>query len=227
MENELSKELKEHIVKTGTLTLGIICKDGIVVASDRRQSYGAPGGGVAYIAGKAKKIIEVNDEIIVTTAGNASDTRKFANLLRAELRLKELRAKQKVSIKQAANLLSSILYQSIRQPSMIPSIAHFILAGYDENGFHLYDISPDGYLREVEDYAASGAGFYQAHPILDSEYKEGMTIEQGKDLAIKSIKASLKREPSVGDGIDIYVVKNKKIEEVMSQEIYSEFKQEK
>jgi proteasome beta subunit len=222
---EMDNELKKSILKTGTLTLGLVCKDGIVIAADRRQSYGTPDGGVSYLAGKAKKIIEVNDKIIVTTAGNASDTRKFASILRAELKLGELRSKSEASIKKAANLLSTILYNVIRQPSMIPGIAHFLLAGYDDEGIHLYNAMPDGYLEEIDDYVASGSGIRQAHPILDSEYKKEITTKEGIDLVIKCIRASLGREPGVGDGINVYVVKKGKIEEVLSKEFSTDIKE--
>ena len=56
----MDEEIAKHVLKTGTLTIGIVCKDGIVVAADRRQSYGGQGGGVSYLAGTAKKILEIS-----------------------------------------------------------------------------------------------------------------------------------------------------------------------
>jgi proteasome beta subunit len=220
----MDTEIQNSILKTGTLTMGLVCKDGLVIAADRRQSFGAQGGGVSYLAGKAKKVIDVNDRIIVTTAGNASDSRKFSAYLSAEIKLIELRTRARISIKKAASLLSNMLYHSIRQPSMIPSIAHFLLAGYDEEGVHLYDAMPDGYLEEIKDYVASGSGIMQAHPILDSEYKPNMSTKDGIDLVVKCIKASLGREPSVGDGLDVYIVKGGEIKEVLSKEFISELR---
>jgi len=76
----------------------------------------------------------------VTTAGVASDLQKIIKFTRAELKLKELKSKQQASIKEAANLFSTIVYQNIRQFSPIPGITHFLLAGFDEEGAHLYDI---------------------------------------------------------------------------------------
>lgn len=223
----MDQKLENSILKTGTLTLGIVCKDGIVVAADRRVSFGAHGGGVSYIAGKHKKIFNLNDDIIVTTAGVVSDSRKFISFVKAELKLLELRSKERPSIRKAANLLGNMLYQAIRRPSMIPSMVHFLLAGHDSNGNHLYDLTADGVIHEVEDYSATGAGFMQAHPILDSEYSKDMTTKEGVELAVKCIKASLNREPSVGDGFDVYVVKNGKVEEVLTKEITPEYKDNK
>src|SRR5690606_20639268 len=124
----------KNVLKTGTLTIGIICKEGIVIAADRRQSYGGQGGGVSYIAGSAKKVQEINERMVATTAGTASDTRRSLDIIRAEIRLKELKTRSPISVSETASLLSNMVYGNIRQPSMIPSIGHFLLAGYDDTG---------------------------------------------------------------------------------------------
>lgn len=218
MSSESSKELKSHVLKTGTTTVGIVCKDSIVLAADKRGSYGGDGG-VAYIASRDhKKIHEVNEGIIVTGAGVVSDLQKVIKITRAELKLKELRTKKKPTIKESANLFSSIVYQNIRQYSPILAITHFLLGGYDDNNLSLYDIGPDGTLEEIKDYEATGSGMMQAHPILDAEYKKDMSLEEGIKLAKKCINASMKRDPGSGDGIDIYTVKKGEIKQVFTQE---------
>lgn len=219
-------EIQKSVLKTGTLTVGIICKDGIVVAADKRQTY-ASGGGVAYIARTAKKIQEINERIVVTTAGNASDSRKVIDILKAELRLKELRTKRKVTVSEAAALTANMLFQNIRTPSMIPSIAHFLAAGFDDEGSHLFEVSADGYLEEISTYVATGSGMMQAHPILDSDYKKGMNVEDGTRLAMKCINASMGRDPGVGDGIDVYVIRKDKFEQVLDQMVSKEIKESK
>jgi len=219
----MNEEISKHVLKTGTLTIGIVCRDGIVVGADRRQSYGAQGGGVSYLAGSAKKIVEVTDRMIATTAGTASDTRKVLEILRAEFKLKELRTREKITVPEAANFLANMVYGNIRTPSMIPSITHFILSGYDEKGLYLYDISPDGYIQQSDTYVATGSGIAQAHPILDSDYKKGMTTEEGIAMITKCIKAATAREPSVGAGIDIYVIKKGEMKQTIDKEAVTSF----
>jgi proteasome beta subunit len=220
----MDEEISKHVLKTGTLTIGIVCKDGIVIAADRRQSYAGQGSGVSYLAGSAKKIQEVTDRMIATTAGNASDTRKTLELIRAEFRIKELRTKETISVKEAANFLNNMVYHNIRAPSMIPNIGHFLFAGYDNKGTHLFDISPDGYIQEVETYSATGSGIMQAHPILDTEYKKGINIQDAITLVRKCIEAATGREPSVGAGMDIYTITKDSVQQVTSQEAVVEFK---
>ena len=223
----MDQELKKHIVKTGTTTLGIVCKDGVVMAADKRGTYGGDGG-VSYIAGEdQEKIQEVTPEIIVTTAGTASDTRKIIKVVRAELKLKELKSRSKPTIKQAANLFSSIAYQSIRNPSVIPSITYFLLAGYDETGFYLYNVSADGFLIEVKDHASTGSGMVNVNPVLDSDYKKDLSVKEGIELAKKCIHASFGRDPASGGGMDIYIIKKESVEHFSNQRFIPEYKDSK
>ncbi len=214
----MDEEIAKHVLKTGTLTIGIVCKDGIIVAADRRQSYAGAGGGMSYIAGTAKKIVELTDKIVATTAGTASDTRRTLDIIKAELKLKELRTREKPMVPEVANFLANMVYGNIRTPSMIPSITHFILSGSDDKGIYLYDISPDGYIQISDTYVATGSGIMQAHPILDADYKKNMTFEEGIAMAKKCIKAAAGREPSVGTGMDIYMVKKGEIKQVVDRE---------
>jgi len=222
----MNEEINKNVLKTGTVNIGIVCKDGIVLAADRRVSMGS-GSGVAYLGGTLKKILEVNDRIILSMAGGASDAIRNVSLLKAELRIKELRTKAQMSVSEVASLTANMLFQNIRTPSMIPSIAHFLLAGSDETGLHLFDISPDGYLKEVKDCVSSGSGMLQADPILDMEYKKGITVEEGIKLATKCITASTGRDPAVGQGLDIYAISKGKVEQVLNQDFVSELKDSK
>jgi len=201
-------------LKTGTTTVGLVCKDGLVLAADMRMTAGD------MIASKqAKKIHKVNDEIAVTWAGSVSDLQLLTKLLRAELKLKSIQSKKKVTIKEAANLLGGLLYSSIRQMSMIPGIAHFVMAGIDQQGLHLYDLYPDGSVTEVEDYTSSGSGSVFAYGVLESDYKKDLTVEKGVELATKAVKSALERDINSGGGIYVVAVTEKGIQEKVLKKV--------
>ena len=219
--DESKEKLDKYVLKTGTLTVGIVCKEGIILAADNRVTYGNEGG-VAYISRTHEKVHKINDRIIATTAGTASDSQRTLKLISAEIKLKELKDKKKINMKEVASLMSSIQFKNIRTPSMIPSIAHFLIGGYDENGkTSLYDASPDGFLQEIETYQATGAPF-ETLGILDVEYEKSITLEQGIKLAVKVFEATKGRQPGVGDGFDIYTITSGKIEKVFSKKVRTE-----
>ena len=215
---ESYKEISANMLKSNTSLVGIVCTDGVVLGADRRVTAGTLVVDKAYV-----KILAVNDRVLVAYTGGVADAQLINKIIAAEIRLKELKTKNRATIKETANLLSMMVYRGIRTPSMIPSITHFILSGYDEKGIYLFDISPDGYIQQYETCVATGSGIMQAHPILDTEYRKNITLDDGIALATKCIKAAIAREPSVGAGIDIYTVKKGEIKQVVDKEAVTSF----
>ena len=201
-------------LKTGTTTLALHCKDGVVLAADKRATSG-------YLISHKKfdKIINISDNIAVTVAGTVSDVQLLAKYIRAELKLKVIRTERETSVKEAANLLSMIVYNNIRKMSMIPGISHFIVGGKDEEGFHVYDLAPDGSIVDVDDYTTSGSGSVMVYGVLETLYKENMSVEEGVKLAVKSINAAVQRDIASGNGINIVSITKDGVKKVLSKEI--------
>ena len=205
------KMTKEYL-KTGTTTVGIKCKDGLVLAADKRA-----GGGI-IVDKRAKKIYQITDYIALTMAGVASDAQLITKLIGAELRLIEIRREKNVTLKEAANLLSGIVYQNIRKMSTIPGISHFILGGKDNSGFHIYDVYPDGSLSECKDFLSSGSGSVMAYGVLETLYVPGMTVEEGIELAVKCLNAAIQRDMNSGDGFDVVTITDKGVNKIATKE---------
>jgi proteasome beta subunit len=202
------------VTKTGTTTVGMVCKDGIVLCSDKRVTSGYL---VSYK--KFEKIAQITDNIAVTMAGSASDVQLITRVISAELRLKKIRAGREVTVKEAVNLLSNMVYGNIRSMSMIPSISHFIIGGKDKKGYHLYDLSPDGTVTHCEDYVSSGSGSVMAYGVLETLYKPDMTVEETMKLGAKAINAAVQRDIASGNGIVIYTITKDGVVKAVSKDI--------
>src|SRR3989344_3200053 len=125
--------MEKDIIKTGTTTVGIVCREGIVLAADKRAT-----AGYLLVNRKEEKIIQISDNLAVTTAGIVSDVQLLVKIIKAQLKLDEIRRGKPVNVKEAANLLAGLLYSNIRKFSRIPGIAAFLLGGKDSSGFYLY-----------------------------------------------------------------------------------------
>lgn len=201
-------------MKTGTTTVGIVAKDCIVLAADKRATAGH------FIAGKkVDKVLPIADRMAVTTAGSVSDIQLLVKLIRAELNLKKLRSGRANTAKEAANLLAGIVYGNIRRFSTLPGIVHFLFAGFDEKGGHLYDIYPDGSITEIDDFVASGSGGTFAFGVFDSQYKKDIKQEEAVKLAITAINSALQRDSASGDGIDVVVINKDGVKKVFHKEL--------
>ena len=204
----------EQQLKTGTTTVGLVTKEGVVLAADRRGTAGN-----MIVNKNVDKVFKIADNMAITIAGSVSDIQLITKLIKAELRLKKLKVHRETTVKEAANLVAGIVYRSIRQPSMIPSISHFLLGGYDSSGYHLYDIFPDGSVTEHEDYVASGSGSVFALGVLESQYAEDMGIEDGKKLLATAINTALQRDSASGNGITLYTITKEGVQKEISKEV--------
>jgi len=217
----MDAELKNSILKTGTTILGIVCKDGVVMASDRQVTAGN-----IVMHKKEQKTFLVNDYLIISGCGVAADIRRVPKLLSAELKLKELKSKSRPTIGQAASLLAHINYSGIRQPSMIPQQAGFLLAGFNEDEtIELYSIEPAGGVVKIDDYDANfGSGMPYVLGLLERQYKKGLSVKEGVELAKEALKSSTQRDTGSGYGIDIYTITKDGIKKVVEQTIEPEYK---
>ncbi len=211
---ELLSTMKEETLKSGTTTVGIVCQDGIVLAADRRATAGS------FIANKkAKKVFAITENMALTTAGTVSDVQLLMKLIKAELKLKLLRTNREPNVKESANLLSGMIYGNIRKLSIIPGISHFILAGKDKLGFHLYDLYADGSLQKCDEFISSGSGSVMAYGVLDTLYKKDINVKQGVELAVKCVNAAIQRDAASGEGIDVVTITKDGVKTVLEKEL--------
>ncbi len=189
-------EAQERL-KTGTTTVGLKCKDAIILAADRRATAGN-----LIVDKKVEKVVPVTDTMAVTTSGSVSDLQLLLKYLKAELRLRKIRLGRESTVKEAGHLLSAWVYQILRSQM---GVCHFVLGGFDKEP-RLYDIYPDGSLTESDDFVASGSGSVIAYGLLEDQYKTDMTVEQAVKLAVKAVNVALQRDSASGNGITVYVM---------------------
>ena len=221
---EMDAEIKKSMLNTGTSLVVVLCKEGVIMASDRQVTLGERMVGNKDF----QKTNPINDYLVVSWAGQVSGAQRLSKVIAAELKLKELRAKARPTVKQSANLVATIAYSGIRQPSMVPDIVDTFIGGFNEDGTtEIYNIGPDGSLISVKDYAASGSGSVFIIGLLERQYKKNLSIEDGVKLVIEAIKSSTQRDVYSGFGIDVFTITKDGITKVVEQDIVSEYRETK
>jgi len=204
---------ESEVLNTGTTTVGLVCKDCVVLAADKRATAGN------FIASKnVNKVIPINNRTALTMSGVVSDLQLLIKILKAELKLKSIRVDREPSVKEAANLLTNIVYNNVRKFSVIPGITHFLLGGFD-NTTQLYDLYADGSITEIDDFVSSGSGSVIAYGVLESSYKKDLSEAEGIELAVKSVNAALQRDSASGEGIDVYVINKAGVKKAASKKV--------
>lgn len=205
----------EDKIKHGTTTVGLVCKDGVILAADRRATAGH------LVANKrTEKVQQISDYMAITTAGLVSDAQLFTRIIKAQLALLRIRKNGKEpTVEEAANLLSSMSYTNIRRPSMVPGIVGFLLGGHDKTGHHLYEIGCDGSAEKADDYRADGSGSVFALGVLEALYVPDMSLDEGVKVAVRAISAALQRDIYTGNGIDVVTITASGVNKVLSKEV--------
>ncbi len=183
----------------GATAAGIVCKNGVVLGSEKRIAYG-----YTILSKAGKKVFKITNYLGIACAGLVSDMQLIARSLMAEANLYELDYKRPMPVKSLAKLLSVILYNR----KQMPYITETIVAGIDSSGPHLFVLDPLGSLIE-DKYAAVGSGSTLAISIIEAGYRADMSVEEGEELIIRAIKAAIERDAISGDGIDILSITSK------------------
>ncbi len=174
----------EQKLKTGTTTVGMVCKECVVLASDSKSTLGW------LVSGKeVQKIYPIDDKMALTISGGVGDAQALIRLLKAEINIYKLTRNAPITVKAVATLLSNILSQSRWYPYMFMPI----LGGVDKDGYHIYSIDPVGGV-EKDNYTSTGSGSPIAYGVLEDGYREGMAKDEGVRLAVKSIRAARERD---------------------------------
>jgi len=196
LKEELSKSVE--VRKTGTTTIGIVCKDGVVLAAETKSTLGY------LIASKeSEKILQLDDHVAMTIAGASGDAEALGRYMKAELKLFSIENQRKISVKGAATLLANILQGS----KFYPYYVQLIAAGYDSSGARIFTLDPLGSVEEEKKFFSTGSGSPIALGVLEDSYKEGMTIDEASKLSMRAIKAAVERDiGSGGKAMDIAVI---------------------
>lgn len=195
--------------KKGTTTIGLVCKDGVVIATEHRATMGT------MIAHKvAKKVYKIDDHLAMTTAGLVGDAQMLARYLKVETDLYRLQRGSRIPVKGAATLMSNIL----NQRKFAPFYVQLIIGGVDTSGPHVFSIDAAGGSIEDE-YTTTGSGSPYVFGVLEDHYREGITVDEGVDLSIRALSAAMKRDSASGNGMDIAVITPKEYREITQEEI--------
>lgn len=194
----------------GTTTVGVVCKDCVVLAADKRASMGN------LVAHKnTQKVLPITDRIVMTIAGGVGDAQILVKYLRSEMKAYELRERKKPSVKTCASLLSHILFNG---KGYFPFYVQLLLAGCDKSGCSLYSLDAGGGAIPDE-FISTGSGSPVAYGVLESSYEKEMSQDDGVKLAVKALNSAISRDTYTGDGVLVYVMDKKGYHELSADKV--------
>ncbi len=184
------------MVLKGTTTVGVICSDGVIMATDTRATAGY------FVAHKqAKKVLPIADHVAMTIAGLVADCQTMNEILKANASLFELETRGPMPVAAVARLAANILFYSRTAPLQMQAI----VAGVDSTGPRMFALDPFGTVTE-ETCFSTGSGSPIALGVLESGFHEGTPINKALPVVVRAIWAAMSRDIGTGDSFNVAIV---------------------
>ena len=187
----------------GATTIGVVCSDGVILASEKRVSYG-----YMVMSRVGKKVFKIADRIGAACAGLVSDMQMLVREVEAYARLFELDTKRSMPVKSTAKVMSNLLFGR----RLVPLITQTIVGGMDDEGPSIYVLDVLGSVIP-DKFAAVGSGAEIAVGVLEEGYKENMPVEEARELVFRAVKSAVSRDIMSGDGVDFFTITKEGIQE--------------
>ena len=196
----------ENATLKGTTTIGLVCKDGVIFAADKRATMGY------LIANKdTQKIYQIDDKMAITTAGSVGDAQTLVRWIKSEIVLYKQRGN--ITVKGVTTLLSNILAGS----KYYPYLVQLLVGGLDKSP-KIYALDAIGGVTE-EKATSTGSGSPIAYGVLETQYKEGKTIEECIPIILSALSAAISRDCGSGDGVDLVTISHSGFKRYTPEEI--------
>jgi proteasome beta subunit len=204
----VSNDVVNRLVLKGTTTIGVVGRDGVVLASDTRVTMGF------YVAHKhGKKIYKIDDHLAMTIAGTVADAQRVVDILTANAQLYKVNMGRPLPVASAARFVANLMFSA----RYVPLQTEAIIGGVDDAGPHVFRLDPFGTLTE-EKCVSTGSGSPVALGVLDDKYQEDTPVKELLPLIVKAINAAMKRNAGTGDSFNVAVLDEKGYRELTDKE---------
>jgi proteasome alpha subunit len=194
----LQVEYAKKTVRQGSTAIGVVCKDGVVLVTDKRIVD------PLVVPEAVEKIFQIDDHIGATAAGILSDARVLIE--RAQVKAQQYRVTYDSPI-DPGDVVKDIcdLKQVCTQSGGLRPFGVSVLVAGINHVPVLYETDPTGIFFQ---YKATAIGEHEleVEEILHKEYKETLSVDDGIKLAIKALYKSIEGSFSV-DRIDCAYIK--------------------
>lgn len=180
----LQVEYAEKTVRLGPSSIGIICKEGVLILADKRIRDKL----ISHQS--ASKVFEVDKHIIVTAAGMSSDARVLIDQAQILAQQNRVTYESPVEPITIIKMLADRKQYFTQFGGARPYGVSLMLAGVNKGKAYLYTSDVTGNFFEYKANAI-GENDEKVKEILRKDYKEGMSIDDGIKFGLKIFKEIL------------------------------------
>ena len=176
----LQVEYAEKTIRLGSSSIGIVCKEGVVLVSDRRQKD------KLVVESSANKIYEIDEHLFAVGAGVISDARVLVDRARVLAQQHRITYDSPANTESIVKEIADVKQQFTQYGGARPFGVALMIAGYNGKP-ELYTTDVTGnYLQYKAN--AIGEDDDKLKEKLRAKYKPDFSCEQGIKLALEIFK---------------------------------------
>ncbi len=186
----LQVEYAKKTVRQGSTAIGLVCSDGVLLVADKRIVDRL------VIPESVEKIFQIDDHIAATASGILSDARVLIERAQLKAQQHKVTYDSPVDTLTVVKDICSLKQICTQSGGLRPFGVSVIMAGVDADGPKLFETDPTGIYFQ---YRATviGEGEPEIEEVLDKEFSDKMSIEEGLKLAVRALYHVLDKDFSV------------------------------
>merc|ERR1712151_507480 len=182
----------------GKPALGIKAKNGVVLATEKNPP--SPLVDVASL----KKIENISDNVGMVYAGMPPDYRVLLKKGRKSAQKYYTTYRELIPVSQIVREQATVMQEFTQSGGVRPFGISLMMAGYDDNGPHLFQVDPSGSYFGWK-ASAIGKNHVNAKSFLEKRYNEDIELEDAIHTAILTLKEGFE-EAITAENIEIGII---------------------
>ncbi|MBU0535864.1 MAG: archaeal proteasome endopeptidase complex subunit alpha [Nanoarchaeota archaeon] len=200
----LQVEYAKKTVKQGSTAIGMVCKDGVLLVTDKRIVD------PLVVAESVEKISKIDDHIAATAAGILSDARVLVERAQLKSQQHQVTYDSAVDVLSIVKDISDLKQICTQSAGLRPFGVSLLIAGIDTSGPSLYETDPTGIFFKYN-AAAIGEGETEIEEVLQKKYNPNITIEEGLKIGVAALSKVLDDNFSVERLDCVYIKTDEKM----------------
>ncbi len=185
----LQVEYAKKAVKQGVTSIGIVCKDGVLLMADKRLTE------KLIVAKSVEKVFQIDDHITAASSGFMMDGRILIERSQLIAQQHKVTNDEPIELIELVKEIADLKQFYTQYGGARPFGVSILFAGVDDKP-RLYVTDPTGIFFEYK-ATAIGEDETEIKSILNKEYKDTITIDEGIKLCVRALRKVLKKDFSI------------------------------
>ncbi len=199
----LQVEYAKKTVRQGSTAIGMVCRDGVVLITDKRIVDSL------VVAEAVEKIWQIDDHIGATASGILSDARVLIE--RAQLRAQQHRVTydSPIDILSIVKDISNLKQFCTQSGGLRPFGVSLLIAGIDDTGAKLFETDPTGIYFQYK-ATVIGEGEPEIEEALKKEYRDDLSLDEAIRLGLRALYRVIEKEFNYDRIAGVYITNSEK-----------------